>query len=181
MRLNPYGYPHGGVGPLIALAEAFGFTVLGVNECGKYESRSELLGTTLVHDEHPVSVLDQVRDGLKKHRPDLRYAEPAGMIVVPASAPNGFDVSISEDLRVGYDGWHEHFGTPDEAIECFALGLSNRCRLRVTYRGDSACKWTLELLEDGCWVEGSTTGLLFFPFWRAPRVEYRQNGSATGE
>lgn len=44
MHINPHAYPYGGVGPLIALAEAFGFTVLGVNEYGKYESRAELLG-----------------------------------------------------------------------------------------------------------------------------------------
>ena len=43
MRINPHAYPYGGVGPLIALAEAFGFTVLGLNECGQFESRSELL------------------------------------------------------------------------------------------------------------------------------------------
>ncbi len=44
LRIDPHAYPYGGVGPLIALAEAFGFTVLGVNECGNYESREELLG-----------------------------------------------------------------------------------------------------------------------------------------
>jgi hypothetical protein len=44
MRIDPHAYPYGGVGPLIALAEAFGFTILGVNEYGKYQSRSELLG-----------------------------------------------------------------------------------------------------------------------------------------
>jgi hypothetical protein len=44
MHIDPHAYPYGGVGPLIALAEAFGFTVLGVNEYGKYQSRQELLG-----------------------------------------------------------------------------------------------------------------------------------------
>ena len=44
LRINPHAYPYGGVGPLIALAEAFGFTVLGVNEYGKYQPRNELLG-----------------------------------------------------------------------------------------------------------------------------------------
>jgi hypothetical protein len=44
LHINPHAYPYGGVGPLIALAEAFGFTVLGVNEYGKYQSREELLG-----------------------------------------------------------------------------------------------------------------------------------------
>jgi hypothetical protein len=43
MQIDPHSYPYGGVGPLIALAEAFGFTVLGVNEYGKYQSRTELL------------------------------------------------------------------------------------------------------------------------------------------
>lgn len=36
---NPQWYPYGKVGPFIALAEAFGFAVLGVNECGRFESR----------------------------------------------------------------------------------------------------------------------------------------------
>lgn len=44
LRINPHAYPYGGVGPQIALAEAFGFTVMGVNECGKYEPRQKLLG-----------------------------------------------------------------------------------------------------------------------------------------
>jgi len=44
LRINPHAYPYGGVGPLIALAEAFGFTVLGVNEYGNYQPREELLG-----------------------------------------------------------------------------------------------------------------------------------------
>jgi hypothetical protein len=43
MRIDPQAYPYGGAGPFIALAEAYGFTVLGVNECGKYEPRDELL------------------------------------------------------------------------------------------------------------------------------------------
>jgi hypothetical protein len=42
MCIDPHAYPYGGLGPLIALAEAFGFTVMGVNECGKYESNREL-------------------------------------------------------------------------------------------------------------------------------------------
>jgi hypothetical protein len=44
MQIDPSSYPYGGVGPFIALAEAFGFTVIGVNECGRYEPRDELIG-----------------------------------------------------------------------------------------------------------------------------------------
>ncbi len=42
IHIDPHGYPYGGVGALIALVEAFGFFVLGVNECGEYESREQL-------------------------------------------------------------------------------------------------------------------------------------------
>jgi hypothetical protein len=42
IRIDPFAYPYGGVGPFIALAEAYGFRVLGVNEYGKYQSREEL-------------------------------------------------------------------------------------------------------------------------------------------
>lgn len=123
-----------------------------------------------------MNVLDNVRDRLKTNHPDLRYTEANGTIVVHAPTPNGFDVSISEDLTVGYDGWHEHFDAPEKALACFAFGFSDRCRLKVAYRGTSACTWTLEALEDGQWVEESTTGRVFFPFWQPERIEYRQNG-----
>jgi hypothetical protein len=44
IHINPHAYPYGGIGPFIALAEAFGFRVLGVNECGRYQPREELVG-----------------------------------------------------------------------------------------------------------------------------------------
>lgn len=43
LQIDPHCYPYGGVGPLIALAEGFGFTIVGVNEYGKYLPRQELL------------------------------------------------------------------------------------------------------------------------------------------
>lgn len=125
-----------------------------------------------------MSVLDRAREILGTKHAALRYTDAAGTVVVHASRPRGFDVSISEDLIVGFDGWHEHFDTPEEALECFAFGLSERCRLKVTYRGKFAHKWTMEFFEDGRWIEDSTTGILLFPFWRAPRIEYLQNGLA---
>ena len=127
-----------------------------------------------------MSVLDEVRDRLEAKHADLRYTEANGTITVHPRASTGFEVSISEDLTVGYDGWHERFDAPEQALECFAFAFSDQCRLKVTYRGNFAHKWTLESLVDGRWVEDSTTGLLFFPFWRAKRVEYRQNALANG-
>lgn len=42
LQIDPYAYPYGGLGPLIALCEGFGFVILGVNEYGKYLTRQEL-------------------------------------------------------------------------------------------------------------------------------------------
>ncbi len=125
-----------------------------------------------------MSILDQVRDSLRTKHANLRFTEAGGTVVVHAPLPTGFDVSISEHLVVSFGGWHEHFDSPEKALECFAFGLSDRSRLRVTYRGTLACKWTLESLRDDRWIQDSTTGLLLIPFWRAPRIEYRQNGVA---
>lgn len=41
--------------------------------------------------------------------------------------------SITEDLVVGYGGWHEHFHSPEKALECFAFGFSDQCRLKITW------------------------------------------------
>jgi hypothetical protein len=37
LRIEAYSYPYGGLNSLIALVEGFGFKVVGVNECGRYE------------------------------------------------------------------------------------------------------------------------------------------------
>lgn len=42
MHIDPWSYPYGGVGPLIALAEAFGFEIVGVNEYGRFLKREDL-------------------------------------------------------------------------------------------------------------------------------------------
>ena len=128
----------------------------------------------------PMNVLDRVRESLRTKHPDLRYTDAHGAITVHAPAPGGFDVAITADLVVAYDGWHEHFDSPEQALECFAFGFSDQCRLKVSYRGKFAYQWTLEALEDGRWVEDGTTGLVFFPFWRPRRIEYRQNGLLQG-
>lgn len=42
LHVLTWSYPYGGLSALMALVEGFGFHVLGVDECGKYESREEL-------------------------------------------------------------------------------------------------------------------------------------------
>jgi hypothetical protein len=122
-----------------------------------------------------MGILDRARQRLTASHPALRFTHTSDSIEVPASVPGGFDVWITADLIVGYDGWHEHFESEEEALACFAFGLTGQCRLKVTLRGEFACKWTMETFKDGAWIAHGTTGLLLLPFWRWPRIEYRQN------
>ena len=79
------------------------------------------------------------------------------------------------DYVVSFEGWHERFTVEEEALDCFSFGLSESCRLRVTYRGESPVSWAVQSLEHGTWVVDSTTALIFTPFWRRRTVVYRQN------
>ena len=83
--------------------------------------------------------------------------------------------STSTGFTVNFEGWHEEFTSEDEALNCFAFGLSPNCRLAVVLRGNTEKKWVVESLKDGKWTPDSETGLLLQPFWRSARIEYRQN------
>jgi hypothetical protein len=127
-----------------------------------------------------MSFLDDIRLRLTEKHPELAFKVSGNTLIVKAPVANGFDVWVSdaEDIVVGYDGWHEHFD-PDQEVEaarrCFAIGFSDQVRLKVSLRGTSAYKWTVEVLDNGEWVEDSTTGTVPWAFWLPRRIEYRQN------
>jgi hypothetical protein len=108
----------------------------------------------------------------------IPFSEEPSSITVKAKVPSGFDVSMhaGEETTVVFEGWHDHFSDPEEAVQCFLAGLSQNCRIRVTERGGKPHRWVLERLIDDQWVPYSFTGLLFFQFWRASRTKYLQNG-----
>ena len=125
-----------------------------------------------------MTAIDEIREKLAAKHPELSYEVEDHRICVSAPTPNGFDVSLTEgdgQYVVAFDAWHEHFDSKQTALNCFASGFSDLYRLKVSLRGDYPYKWTLEYLDDGTWTEVSTTGLIFFPFWRKRRVEYLSN------
>jgi hypothetical protein len=124
-----------------------------------------------------MSAIERIKERLQRY-PQFVYRVSAGKIVVEPPTPDGFTVSLTEGVGewlVEFDGWHEHFTSEEEAVNCFAFGLSDQCRLRVSYRGSFPYRWTVEERTGNGWREESTTGLLFFPFWRRRRTVYRQN------
>ncbi len=99
-------------------------------------------------------------------------------ISVRCKNPEAFGVTFEADnnaFTVSFDGWHEVFADQDKALNCFAFGLSNESRLKVLRRGSMECRWTLQHLENGAWIEDSTTGLIFVPFWRSAQYVFRHN------
>jgi len=124
---------------------------------------------------------NEILNKLKKY-PSLDYDSGDGYVTVHPVSKDGFtvrfDTVIGESDNpyiVSFEGWHEHFDDAEEALNCFAYGLSSHCRLRVHERGGKAYKWTLETNEDGTWVPYSSTGWFIFPFWRPLKIRCLQN------
>jgi len=125
-----------------------------------------------------MSLIDDIKKKLEKY-PHIQYECNASSITVLPSDADGFSVDLTENsgncYTVSFEGWHEDFEDAEEAMNAFAFGLSDECRLREYRRGGFPYKWTPEYLENGEWKEESTTALLIFPFWRKVEIRYRQN------
>jgi hypothetical protein len=124
-----------------------------------------------------MDVIEEIIGRLQSY-PDAKFERDAGSISVLPNSSDGFTVSLSvnqDSYTVSFNGWHEDFQDEEEALNCFAFGLSSECRLKEYRRGNVACKWTVESKENGEWVEDSTTGLLLSPFWMKKKIRYLQN------
>lgn len=124
-----------------------------------------------------MTAIEEIQQRLAKY-PHLTYTVRDNAIKVDAPSPEGFDlifVENSGEWIVFFDGWHEHFESRDEALDCFAFGLSSECRLEVTLRGSFPYRWRVQSRTADGWETENTTTLLCFPFWRRRRVEYRRN------
>jgi hypothetical protein len=120
--------------------------------------------------------VEELKKKLAKH-PELKFTSTRTSVTVAAPS-GGFSVSLyasSEDCVVHFDGWHEHFTSTDQALECCAFAYSGECRLAITYRGRTPVKWVLEYLKKGRWQVDSEVGHFFIPFWLRPHVIYKQN------
>ena len=130
-----------------------------------------------------MNVIEEIKARLQKY-PHAKYECDADSISVFPTSDDGFTVSLNvnpNSYTVSFDGWHEDFQDEEEALNCFAFGLSSDCRLKEYRRGRYAYKWTVEAKENEEWVTDSSTGLFLFPFWMKKESRYLQNNLiATG-
>lgn len=130
-----------------------------------------------------MSALKTIREKLKQF-PELQVDDLHNSITVSPQNSNGFEVSIkvnNDSYTVFLGGWHSHFTSDNEAVNCFALGLSKECRLKVTSAGDFAYRWQVEYSQSSNWHDpttievGEEVVLFLFPFWRKRTIQYLQN------
>ncbi|RMA67715.1 hypothetical protein [Ulvibacter antarcticus] len=122
--------------------------------------------------------INEIVNRLKKY-PEVEYKLDENSITVNPKCKNGFPVSMTSDgngnYTVAFDFWHEEFDNENDALNCFAFGLSKDCRLKLTKKGEKPIKWTVESNDNGIWIKDSSTGILNFTFWKKAEFEYLQN------
>ena len=124
-----------------------------------------------------MDVIKEIKARLQNY-PHAQFESDDNSISVLPIESDGFTVRLvvnHDSYTVFFNGWHEDFQNPEEALNCFAFGLSSYCRLKEYLRGNIAWKWTVESQENGEWIEDSTTGLLLSPFWMKKKTRYLQN------
>ena len=92
--------------------------------------------------------------------PLAQYELGKDLVRVLPATPDGFEVVIEQiwenHYSVTYGGWHEDFYSLEEALECFFLGLTNHCRLKVCSKDGNPFRWTVEYWDDPNWRKRST-------------------------
>jgi hypothetical protein len=130
-----------------------------------------------------MNAIEKIKERLREYPEVVYEVGPSSISVLPTSN-DGFKVGLEvtqSHYTVSFNGWHEDFKTEEEALDCFAFGLSNECRLKECRRGRFAYRWIVESRKNGTWVADSETGLFLFPFWASKEVRYLQNSIITSD
>lgn len=124
-----------------------------------------------------MDILAEIEQRLQKY-PAAHYVREGNSLWVLPESTTGFVVAMTAsdgNYTVSFNGWHEEITDSALAIDCFAFGLSDACRLQEWRRGTDAFKWTMQYQQGGEWVDDSTTGLMISAFWKPLVVVYLQN------
>ena len=131
-----------------------------------------------------MKAIEEIKNRLQRY-PQAKFEIQGNRITILSMDENGFSVSLvdnSPDYTVFFDAWHDEYTDVEKALNAFAFGLSNDCRLKITYRGRSALVWTVEERDENggwfpCqWIGCNEMGLMVLPpFWLKKRYVYLQN------
>lgn len=125
-----------------------------------------------------MGAIDRILERLSRRR-DVSFQREGDLLRIFPRDEHGFEVALAHTeagWTVSFDGWLQTFASEDAAVECVAFGMSDACRLRSWHRNGQTMRWTVEARIEDEWVEGRTTGLLFFSPEAATEVRTRSNG-----
>jgi hypothetical protein len=114
-----------------------------------------------------MAVLEVIREKLQKY-PDVKFEMSDSHVIIFPRTAGGFSVSLyvhGRGYTVGFEGWHEEFIEESEALDCFAFGLSEECRLRVVSMANFDYRWIVQQRSNGTWIDESEVGNFWFPRW----------------
>ena len=121
--------------------------------------------------------LATIRAKLAKY-PKVQAEYDGDAVTVRSETADGFDVtfySCEPEFVVSLGGWHDHFDNASDALAIFFIALTIHARMRVTKRGATECKWTLEMLRGDAWLPHSTCSSFISPFWLHRSTVIQQN------
>ncbi|MCP3929939.1 MAG: hypothetical protein GY705_12665 [Bacteroidetes bacterium] len=129
-----------------------------------------------------MNVIDKIKKKLENY-PEVAFEETESDITILPKDSSGFEVNLWKDEKeiiVSFEGWHEHFerSNEEDALNCFALGLSVHSRLKVYSKDGKDYRWTLHLidLETNEWqFSGTTMVFRLLKFWKSKQIRYLQN------
>ena len=140
-------------------------------------------------DTYAAELRVQATDILSAHAELPHQWRQNGTLVIPASSPEGFEVTLRPGdggiIVFTNRGLHEHFeGEPTEAVtDALALTrdlLSSDMRIRELRAGGGAYRWILERCTDGGWAAETFTALLFWNYFGRRSERIYQNAHLPG-
>ena len=131
-----------------------------------------------------MDAIEQIRQRVKKY-PNMKCEIEKHRATIFPQDEQGFSVSLTKNgsgYTIEFGDWHEEYKNAESALNAFAFGLSEDCRLKVGYQGRFPHVWLVEEKdEDGNWFPCEWIGCnemgLLVPslFWLRKRVVYLQN------
>jgi len=121
--------------------------------------------------------LNLIKNKLKNFN-NISYNTEDNILTVFPKKNTGFTVSFvitDKKYYVYYDVWNVEFKNINDAIDCFAFGLTNQCRLKVKSRGSKDYKWVLEYNDKGDWKEYSYTSVINLNLFGQKNTRYLTN------
>lgn len=115
---------------------------------------------------------------LLREYPPAQYETGATRVTVEPVDETGFTVAFVVERR-GYtvhcDRWHERFSLFSDAVDLFAVALTEDARLAVWSRGGKPYAWILQQRVGRLWRTVGTVRRFLFRFWQRREVVYLCN------